>query len=114
MMIQGDLFMRRSVTFALLLCPAVAVAADPPKAVAPFLDDQAYAVARVDLSRIDPAAAVDKFTGLVPVADAEKAGTRQAVSEVRDRLTKAGVRDVFAVASLADFPASPGYLVVPL
>src|SRR5438094_3129660 len=91
--------------FLFLCVPATAAEpVDHGKALAPFLDEQTIAVVRVDLSRLD----VDRFsrwvTRVTRSDPKEAAEPREALRQVVEGLTKAGVRDVYFVLSLADLP----------
>src|SRR5437764_1998623 len=101
----------------LLLSVPVAAAAEstnPGKAVAPFLDEQTFAVVRVDLSRLD----VDGFfrwLARVQRGDPkETAGPHEELRQLTDGLGKAGVREVYVVLSLADLPENPPLVVFPV
>ncbi len=104
---------------ALALCFAFALPAAGAdvdaraKAVAPFLDEQAFAVAHLALTRLD----ADGLTkGLVDLGgmDADevadvKAGADRWLADFR----KAGGKDAYFVFSLADLPRFP-FVIVPL
>ena len=84
------------------------------KAVAPYLDEQTFAVLHVDLTAIDvdalaakAAAMLKKDVAALPVPRKQLAATVQA-------LTDAGARDVYVVFSLADMPERSPFLVLPL
>jgi hypothetical protein len=114
--------MRRFIALALALALAVPVAAEKEKgadarvrAVAPFLDAETVAVGHADLGRIDLDALAGRLrqSGKLPAKDV--AQFRQEAGKAVDTLKKAGVRDLYLVASLADLSNRPGVvLVAPL
>src|SRR5688572_23031769 len=87
-------------------------------AIAPFLDDQAFAVARFDLARLNLRAALEH--GLKAVPDVPPEIERELASEEArvttwiDALRRAGAREIYVVASLKDVPARPPFMVVQL
>jgi Protein of unknown function (DUF1559) len=103
-----------------LVCVAPATAGetkfDPEaiaKAIAPFRDEQAFAVIHVDLTRVDADKLRDKMVELTK-ADREEATKEMAgVKKALEAFKEAGGKDVFMVFSLADIQ-HPGFLVVPL
>jgi len=104
-----------ALTLALVL-PAAAADNDAEthaKTIAPFLDEQTFAVVRLDLTKAkagDLLAAFGPFTGM------EAAGAKD-LETALDRwlgdFAKAGGREVYLVFSLADVPDFP-FVVVPL
>src|SRR5205823_1789413 len=101
----------------LVLCVPAAAAAedtDPGKVVVPFLDEQTFAVVRVDLSRLD----VDGFfrwLARVQRGDPrEVAGPSQELHRLTDALGKASIRNVYVVLSLADMREPPPLVVLPI
>ncbi len=107
----------------LLLLPAPLLSAEPrpearAAAVAPFLDEQTVAVARLDLTRIDLAAAL-QWVAKAGRLKAEQAQYLEetfdlgAVKRVLGGLTGAGARDLYLVFSLEDVPQTP-FVVVPV
>ena len=106
-------------TFAIALTLAVALpaaAADsggPARAIAPYLDEQTFAVVRLDLSALDTGAAVKEFG---PFGGIDAAGAKELQTSADRWLAdfkKAGGRDVYLVFSLADLPDVP-FLIAPL
>lgn len=84
-------------------------------AVAPYLDDQTIAVAHIDPSRFDLAAAVEKMAELfhpTPDQRAEMGTNVKKMEAMLAEYTKAGGGDLFAVLSLADVPRNPPFLIV--
>lgn len=89
--------------------------AERAKAVAPYLDDQAIAVAHVDPTRIDPAAAVAKLAELIKPTAEQRAEMDAGVKVMEGLLAEfkeAGGTDIYAVLSLADVPRSPPFFIV--
>ena len=115
--------MSRYIAFALaasvLALPASAAERkfDPDacaKAVAPYLDDQTFAVLHVDLTAVDVDALAAKAAGLRKVdADALPFPRRQLAADGQVA-TDAGARDLYVVVSLADVPERPPFVVMPL
>ncbi len=114
-----------AVLFGVLMATGAAAeparASDPDalaKAVAPFIDEQTLAVVHADLTRIDPNAAFGRLAKLLgplgPREAAELPGVRGVVCQLAADLLKAGARDAFLVVSLADVPAEPLLIVIPL
>ena len=84
------------------------------KAVAPYLDEQTFAVLHVDLTAVDVDALAAKAAELAKVdADAVPFPRKEAAAAVK-ALTDAGARDVYVVVSLADVPERSPFLVIPL
>jgi hypothetical protein len=86
--------------------------------VAPFLDEQTIGVVRVDLERLDPAAAAAWLTK----AGRLSAEQSQALEEMFDlaglgrrlgQLTSAGPRELYLIFSLTDVPQAP-FVVIPV
>jgi hypothetical protein len=110
--------MRRLIALPLALALAVPAAGQEKaatagaKAVAPFLGEDAVAVAHIDLTRIDLNALAARLGGANADALTDvKKGAGKAVKS----LTRAGVRDVYVVGTLTGFPNGPwAYAVVPL
>jgi hypothetical protein len=84
------------------------------RAVAPFLDDRTVAVLYVDLRALDVAALADRAAALGKPGAADLTELRQEGDALVKGLTAAGARDLFVVASLADLPGGPPFVVVPL
>src|SRR5437868_4673751 len=92
--------------FAVLLILAPAWSGEPEKiakTISPFLDEQAFAVVRIDLATVDLDAVLRKAVGLgLPVKEME-----QLVKHWHGEIVKAGAREGFAVWSLADRLGEP-------
>ena len=81
------------------------------KAIAPFIDEQAFAVVRVDLKAFDVDELSGKFSKLSGMPEKNIAEPRKHIRDVLAQLTKAGASDLYVVISLADLPM-PGPFVV--
>ncbi len=97
-----------------LLAGAPAWSADPPAdALAPFLDNDVALVCRIKLERFDVARLADRL-----IEDKKVAAEASAkLSAWFSALHKAGARDVYVVAGMANLPptvGSPSSVVVPL
>ena len=103
----------RPALLTLLFLPAAAAAGPDPAAVAPYLDPLTVAVAHVDASKIDPDAVAGKLADLAGLTAAERDAVRAEIAPLKDRVTKAGGRDVYAVGTLADGMRTPWFLVIP-
>lgn len=86
--------------------------------IAPFLDEHTLAVGHVDLTKLDPAAAVKTLGKLAPKEDLEFA---KRLGTIENELTGAlqdfqrvGIDHVYLVVSLADVPKEPFFLVFPV
>lgn len=105
--------------FVFLSLSAAAAAADQPaegraRAIAPYLDDQVIAVARVDVTRLDAKAAAEKLERLHPADADTRAAFRKALADWVEAFTRAGGKELYAVVSLADLPHQPPFVIVPL
>jgi prepilin-type processing-associated H-X9-DG protein len=97
-------------------------------AVAPYLDDQAIAVAHIDLKRVDVEAAFQEFVavflraegpappgfGVAQEVRTEVADVQTLVERWTAELTRVGGRELYLVFSLADFPRKPFYVIAPV
>jgi hypothetical protein len=88
-------------------------------AVAPFLDDQAIAIAHVDLEQIDAAAIVKLLGEVVPPGEAQSAAQQlaqleQALKLVKTTFRAGGISELYAVLSLSHTPHAPVIVVAPL
>jgi hypothetical protein len=104
--------MKRLLGFVAMVCVlAPAHSGEPEKrarTIAPFLDDQAFAVVRVDVAGAKVNAILQKAAGLgIPVKDKE-----QLVKQWHRELVNAGVKEGFVVWSLADRLGEP-FVVLP-
>lgn len=84
------------------------------KAVAPFLDEQTIVVVHADLTRIDINATAAKLTEYAKPLEENLAKAKRELGDWLPAWTKAGVRDMYVVVSLADVPGQPPLLVIPL
>jgi hypothetical protein len=87
-------------------------------AVAPFLDDQTLLVARIDFSKLDPAALSAMLGRVAPANDTEfprhLARLQERIKALQAKLAAAGVSELYALVSLADLPKEPLFIVAPL
>jgi len=89
-------------------------AAGRARAIAPFLDEVAVAVARVDFTRVDAGPLVDKLSLLIPESKSEARAAGLAADAWVKAFRLAGGRDAYVVVSLIDAPPEPWFLIVPL
>ena len=82
--------------------------------VAPFVDAQTVVVQHADLTRATPAAAFDLLAQVLPQANEQLEGPRQASEALYSQLVQAGARDIYSVVSLADIPHEPPFVILPL
>lgn len=102
---------------ALLGWPAGAVAQEDALApVASLLDAQTFAVARVELAKIDAAAAVNFAAAVigeeVPAEEAKAAATK--AQGFLATLREYGAQDLYVIVSLADVPENPPPFILTL
>lgn len=98
---------------------AAQTAADSPgSVVAPFLDEQTFLVARLDVAKINPSAVVSTLGRLAPPDDQEfpkqLTALEQHVKGAVQALATAGVSELFTVVSMADLPKEPFFVVASL
>ncbi len=85
------------------------------KTIAPFIDEQAIAVGRIDLARISVDRLFEKLGSLLPELKVELPLAKVAATAWSQAFLKAGGSDVFAVVSVAgERPFRRPILVVPL
>ena len=84
------------------------------KAVAPYLDDQTFAVLHVDLSRVDADALITKAAAFAKLNPEAAAPLRKETTASVKVLTDIGAHDLYVVASLADVPEHAPFVVLPL
>ncbi|HEX5269925.1 MAG TPA: DUF1559 domain-containing protein [Gemmataceae bacterium] len=105
--------------FALALALAVALPAAGAdgdaraKPIAPFLDEQTFAVARLDLTRLDAGALAGVLVDLGGVPADDAADVKESADRWLGAFTRAGGKELFVVFSLADMPHFP-FVLVPL
>ncbi len=98
-----------------LSCVAVgASAAGPAATIAPYLDDQSFAVVRVDIRGLDVAAAVRWLGHAVQAPPEEVAQVAGSVSAWRQNLLATGGREAYVVLSLADLPDHAPAFIIPV
>jgi hypothetical protein len=113
-------------TFAcwlVLLMPAIALAQEPDAAaantaarLAPLIDEQTVAIARLNLTKLDLEATLKFVQELAPQDEADFAQQLQSAqaqgAKMKRALEGAGIDEIYAIVSLADVPANPPFLVV--
>ena len=122
---------------AVVIAFAVCTALDAPgqvsdpaaraKAVGPFIDEQTIAVVRVDVTRIDIDALFAKLGQIVGQVEGDRDDKEAALEAIKrfDQpkqivgkwvadFMKAGGRELYFVASLADIPRHPFFTIAPL
>jgi hypothetical protein len=114
------LFVRCLLVVLLMAAVADAQQADSARlaaAIAPFVDDQTLVVAHVDLRSVDTQAGADKLIdALRPTKDAAEnlKASATALGQRLDLLKQQGANDLFGLINIADFPAGPLTLVIPV
>src|SRR5262245_31698774 len=84
------------------------------KVVAPCIDDQTLAIARIDLARFDMDTIVAQVLALGKIEAADVAAARQHLSDWLAGLKMGGAKELYVVVSLADLPGQMPFLVIPL
>jgi hypothetical protein len=110
--------MKKFLALALTLAVAMPAAADTgaaarAKAIAPFIDGQTFAVARVDVKKLNAAGLIGAFG---PYEGIDVAGAKELQTQADQWLSDfaaAGGREVYVVFSLTDVPNAP-VVIVPL
>src|SRR6185437_11603390 len=99
----GRFIMRKLLTLAVFLLSSVpllaaeGLAVARAKVVAPFLDAQTIAVARVD-----PEALAKRLAALAKIDEAVLVKDAKALADFKKRFTDAGGKEIYVVISLAD------------
>jgi len=99
-------------------------AASAARTVAPFIDEQTFLVARLDVARLDVRAIFAKARQFLspvrsdrqlgPMMEKRLAAAERLVAAWVAGFRRAGGKDVYLVVSLTDLPRSPVFAVVPL
>lgn len=84
------------------------------KMLAPYLDEQTVAVARIDLDAVDIDELSEKLVKLSGIPANQINEGRKHVRDVHAQLRKAGAAELFTVISLADMPMPGPFLLVPI
>jgi hypothetical protein len=84
------------------------------RAVAPFLDPQTFVVAHADLTRVDAARIATLVRDMTQEEGKELDEHLHAAGELLANIRKAGAKDIYLVASMADLPANGPFYFVPL
>ncbi len=79
----------------------------------PFLDQQTFAILRVDVRTFDPQPWLDYLTELIPGSEREVSDFGRAMQSFRAQLRNHGVNELYAVFSLGDYPSLHPYYVIP-
>jgi Protein of unknown function (DUF1559) len=110
-----------ALAFAATVLALPATAAEPKfdaeacaKAVAPFLDDQTFAVLHVDLTSLDVDALITKAAAVAKMEAGAIAPLRKDLTSTVKTLTDIGAHDFYVVVSLADVPEHSPFVVIPL
>jgi hypothetical protein len=85
--------------------------------IAPYIDDQTLVIAHLDLRSLDALAGVAKLVGALELPKDAAGVVKDAATALGqnvDRLKQQGVQDIFALFNIADFPAGPLTLVIPV
>ncbi len=97
------------------------LAAAEARTIAPFLDEQTFLVARLDVARLNVEATLQWIPELLGRAGepsqelaAELAKGKGLVQEWAESFRRAGGRQLYVVVTLADLPPLPVFVVVPL
>lgn len=104
--------MRYALLIPLLLLTAAAPGQDSPAdRIAPYLTDDAFAVARVDLAAVNVEAAFQRLGPFLALSGEDVDDLRRRAGLV-EGLRKAGARELFAVVATADLPQHAPAVVV--
>lgn len=104
------------IALALALSLSAQPAFDPAKraaAVAPFVDAETIAVARIDLGRLRAEPIAAHIATMLKLTEAEAGKVRERVKRLQDAFAKTGAREVYLLVSFADLQ-SPFNFFVPL
>jgi len=91
------------------------------QAVGPFIDSQTFAVARVDMTKLNIDAIVDKFLTVasdfigeddIKMMPEQLGEFRQEAKQRIEKFTRAGAKEIYAVFSISDFPFF--FIVIPI
>ena len=110
---------------ALLICSTAETvrAADPFDAkaraatISPYLTDEAVAVGRLDLSRVNLDATLKQVVEFIDPPNQKRAdmlGANKKAEELLAKLKAAGANEIYAVVNLSIDPSRLGYLIVPV
>jgi hypothetical protein len=113
--------MKRYPAFVLILLLTGAIQAGDNKTgelrakkIAPYLDGQTVAVFYVDLSKLDEVGTFKSVAKEAGVTDEEVQMLLPKLKQQFEAFGAAGIKEIYAVSSLADLPLEPLYLVVPV
>jgi hypothetical protein len=106
------------ISFALLaVIPLSAIAADSEKSaktIAPYLDEGAIAVGRLDLAKVNVPEAFKTIARYVPARPEDLASSQEKFSRLLKALREQKVSELFTVMSLIDAPRNPAFVIVPV
>lgn len=107
--------MRAALTaVAIVAIAATSVAAEGPvKTIAPYLDDETFAVVRLDLAGIDANASVEHLAKFAGIGSGQVANGLRTVREAIGAFQKAGAKEIFAVISMSDLPNPGPFVLAP-
>jgi len=88
-------------------------AAAAARLLAPFLDEQAFAIARIDAAGIDVDAAADKLAKYTGQPDEDVRKIRRVARDFQARFTRAGGHEFYAIFSVADLPRPGPFVLAP-
>src|SRR3954466_7711295 len=79
--------------------------------LAPYLDNQTFAVARVDVGRLDVVAFLTTVGRLAKLPEKDSQRSGESIGGWVAKVKRAGGREVYVVLSLNDLPDAPFFLV---
>ncbi|NLF32858.1 MAG: hypothetical protein GX591_18475 [Planctomycetes bacterium] len=103
-----------AVAFSVVCAAAPALGAGSAATIAPFLDDQAFAVVRVDIGGIGVPALAQWLGSMTGGPQERLAESAAQVTAWQKNLLSAGAREAYVVLSLADLPDNPPRIIVPV
>jgi hypothetical protein len=120
-LLQETAMCRIAAWVATMACVLPAAAADPQfdpearaKIVAPYLDEQTVGVYHLDVTRLDVDAIASKLGSIEKMPREVLAQSQKILENWVASFKRAGGKDLYLVASLADLPPGPPFLIVPL
>ncbi len=81
--------------------------------IAPLLDAQTLAVLRIDVSHVQVGKLTSAVSEIAGLPDRERKELEDQAKQFYQMIQGLGVREVFAIMSLADLPAEPVFLAAP-
>lgn len=86
--------------------------AAPPQTLAPFFDDEATAIVRLDLTKLDVPKTGSRLLGPI-VTQGPPAASLLVIQNWADAIRKAGASEIYFIVGLANIPSPPS-VVIPL